>query len=218
MVGPRPIEVQTEPRRMFTARAVIVTASTNVLTSGKIKFQPDLPKRHLEAATRLKLGSYDHIALELPGNPLGLRPDELVVREIRKPPHRVDLRQRAGQHGLRGRCRGLVRPRAGRQGRGARWSTSRSTWLSGLYGTDMKSIVKRTAATRWDAGAMGDGRDLGRRCPAASRRARRSSEPLNGRIFLAGEATHETLWGTVGGAWESGERAAEAALRALGRR
>ena len=37
-----------------------------------------------------------------------------------------------------------------------------------------------------------------------------------GAVFLAGEATHETLWGTVDGAWESGERAAEAALRRIG--
>ena len=29
-------------------------------------------------------------------------------------------------------------------------------------------------------------------------------------------AVHETLWGTVDGAWESGERAAEAALRRIG--
>ncbi|MET0708608.1 MAG: FAD-dependent oxidoreductase, partial [Tardiphaga sp.] len=32
----------------------------------------------------------------------------------------------------------------------------------------------------------------------------------------AGEATHETLWGTVDGAWDSGERAAEAALKKIG--
>ena len=42
-------------------------------------------------------------------------------------------------------------------------------------------------------------------------------EPFN-RVFLAGEAAHETLWGTVGGAWESGERAADAVLRLFGRR
>jgi hypothetical protein len=41
------------------------------------------------------------------------------------------------------------------------------------------------------------------------------AEPI-GCMFLAGEATHETLWGTVDGAWESGERAAEAALRRIG--
>ena len=38
-------------------------------------------------------------------------------------------------------------------------------------------------------------------------------EPVRDRLFFAGEAVHETLWGTVGGAWESGERAADAALR-----
>jgi uncharacterized protein with NAD-binding domain and iron-sulfur cluster len=41
------------------------------------------------------------------------------------------------------------------------------------------------------------------------------TEPL-GNLFLAGEASHETLWGTVDGAWESGERAAEAALKKIG--
>jgi len=29
---------------------------------------------------------------------------------------------------------------------------------------------------------------------------------------------HETLWGTVGGAWESGERAADAVLKSFGRK
>ena len=40
-------------------------------------------------------------------------------------------------------------------------------------------------------------------------------EPL-GSLFFAGDAVHETQWGTVGGAWESGERAADAALRKIG--
>jgi hypothetical protein len=35
-------------------------------------------------------------------------------------------------------------------------------------------------------------------------------------MYFAGEATHETLWGTVDGAWQSGERAAEGALRRIG--
>jgi hypothetical protein len=41
-------------------------------------------------------------------------------------------------------------------------------------------------------------------------------DPVRDRLWLAGEAVHETLWGTVAGAWESGERAAEAALRKFG--
>ncbi len=40
-------------------------------------------------------------------------------------------------------------------------------------------------------------------------------EPM-GSVFFAGDAAHETQWGTVGGAWESGARAADAALRKIG--
>jgi hypothetical protein len=41
-------------------------------------------------------------------------------------------------------------------------------------------------------------------------------EPLRDRLWFAGEAVHETAWGTVNGAWESGERTAEMALRKAG--
>jgi monoamine oxidase len=37
-------------------------------------------------------------------------------------------------------------------------------------------------------------------------------------MYFAGEAVHETLWGTVGGAWESGERAADAVMKLFGGR
>ena len=62
--------------------------STNVLASGNIEFNPELPKRQLDAAAKLSLGSYDHIAFELPGNPLGLLRDDLVFEKstARAPP------------------------------------------------------------------------------------------------------------------------------------
>jgi hypothetical protein len=54
--------------------------------------------------------------------------------------------------------------------------------------------------------AAAPGGQIGRRALA---------EPL-GSLFLAGEATSESDFGTVGGAWDSGERAADAALKKLG--
>jgi monoamine oxidase len=68
--------------------------------------------------------------------------------------------------------------------------------------------------TRWNAapyilGAMSAA------APGAQPLRKVLSEPI-GCMYFAGEATHETLWGTVDGAWESGERAAEAALRRIG--
>src|SRR5262249_16930650 len=56
----------------ISAAAAIVTVPTNVIASGAFKFSPD--RRDLFA--RLPLGSYDRIALELLGNPLGLESDD----------------------------------------------------------------------------------------------------------------------------------------------
>ena len=47
----------------------------------RIKFDGGLPKRQQDALERLKLGSFDHIALELAGNPLGLQRDDLVFEK-----------------------------------------------------------------------------------------------------------------------------------------
>ena len=87
-------------------------------------------------------------------------------------------------------------------------------WLGKLFGSEIARAVKKSSATRWNAspyvlGAMSAASPGGQ----ASRRT--LIDPV-GCMYFAGEATHETLWGTVDGAWESGERAADAALRRIG--
>src|SRR6185436_15092682 len=74
------VEIETA-RGRINARAAIVTVSTGVLEAGKVKFVPDLPKRHTDAIAKLSLGSYDHVALELKGNPLQLQNDDLVFEK-----------------------------------------------------------------------------------------------------------------------------------------
>ena len=207
------IEIDT-PKGQFKTEAVIITVSTNVLTGGKIKLAPDLPKRHLDAAMKLKLGSRDHIALELTGNPLGLRADELVFEKS-------ESRQTAAIFGNMSGSTICVIDVGGSFGRDlsakgeAAMIDFAITWLGGLYGTDIKSAVKRRHATRWNnepwvLGAMSAA------APGVQSARKTLTEPLSGRIFLAGEATHETLWGTVNGAWESGERAGNAVVKLLG--
>jgi monoamine oxidase len=210
--GGRELAVETATGRI-AARAVIVTASTNVLLSGKIKFAPDLPKRHLDAAGKLSLGSYDHIALELPNNPLGLQRDDLVMEKSEN----VQTGLLAANVGGSPLCIVDVGGSFGRdlsnQGEAAMVAFA-VEWLAKLYGSDVKSAVKRTAVTRWNAHPFTLGA-ISAAAPGAQGSRRILAEPL-GSLFLAGEAMHETLWGTVGGAWESGERAAEAALRRIG--
>ena len=77
-----------------------------------------------------------------------------------------------------------------------------------------RAAVKKSSATRWNAAPFVLGA-MSAAAPGAQPSRKILTEPI-GCMFLAGEATHETLWGTVDGAWESGERAAEAALRQIG--
>jgi hypothetical protein len=88
-------------------------------------------------------------------------------------------------------------------------------WLSGLYGGEIKRAIGRKQATRWNAAPYALGAWSGALTGAQSVR-RLLMDRLADDVWYAGEAAHEILWGTVGGAWESGERAADAVLRRLG--
>jgi monoamine oxidase len=202
------------PKGRINARAIIVTVSTNVLASGKIKFTPELPKRTLDAAAKLKLGTFERVVLELPGNPLGLQKDELVFEKSESARTAAILANVSGTTlcyvNIGGRfCRELAA-----QGEGEMISFAQK-WLGDLYGADMKNAVKRSHATQWDKEPWILGA-ASAASPGAPGARRVLMEPLRDRVFFAGEAVHDTLWGTVNGAWESGERAAETALRKLG--
>jgi monoamine oxidase len=213
--GRRGIEVETS-KGQINARAAIVTVSTAVLSAGKIKFDPDLPKRQLDAASRLTLGSYDHIMLELPDNPLGLQPDDLMFEKPDGTRTGAVLANISGTPLTMVDVGGNFGRDLSAQGEAAMVDFALG-WLGNLYGADMKKAVRRTHATRWNDEPW----TLGAFSAASvgGQGARRIlMEPVRDRLWFAGEAAHETLWGTVGGAWESGERAADAALKSLGRR
>jgi monoamine oxidase len=208
----RDVAVET-PAGKIAARAAIITVSSNVLVAGNIKFTPDLPKRQLDAAAKLSLGSYDHIALQLPGNPLGLARDEIVIEQSTSQRTAL-LFANMGSSSL---CSIDVGGSFGRdlsaQGEPAMIAFA-VEWLTKLFGSDAVSAVKKSGATRWNAAPFALGA-MSSAVPGGQPSRKVLTEPI-GCMFLAGEATHETLWGTVDGAWESGERAAEAALRRIG--
>lgn len=207
----RDVGVET-PMGRIAARGVIVTVSSNVLASGAIKFTPDLPKRQLDAAAKLSLGSYDRIALQFSGNPLGLGRDELMIEQS------SDARTAALFANIGGTSLCTVDV-AGAFGRGLAAQGEPAMvafaveWLSKLFGSDIKNAVKKSAATNWNAQPLIQGA-MSAAVPGGQGSRRMLIEPM-GNLFIAGEATHETLWGTVDGAWESGERAADAALAKL---
>lgn len=208
----RGIGVETSAGRIG-ARAVIVTVSVNVLTAGHIRFTPELPKRQLDAAAKLSLGSYDRIALWLPNNPLDLGPGESMIEQSSDGKTALLVANANGSSLCTVDIAGSFGRDLSAQGTGAMTAFA-TEWLTKLFGSDAAAAVKQSAASRWNAdphvlGAMSAAE------PGGHPSRRILTEPL-GNLFLAGDAAHETLWGTVNGAWESGERAADAALRKIG--
>jgi len=210
--GSRDVTVET-PSGKIAARAAVITVSSNVLAAGYIKFTPDIPKRTLEAAGRLTLGSYDRIALQMPGNPLGLSRDDVVIEQSNSTRTALMYANMGGSS----LCTIDVAGSFGRDlsAQGERAMVAFATeWLTKLFGSDAANAVKKSSATRWDAAPFALGA-MSAAGPGGQASRKILTEPI-GCMYLAGEATHETLWGTIDGAWESGERAAEAALRRIG--
>ncbi|MGA2943040.1 MAG: NAD(P)/FAD-dependent oxidoreductase [Xanthobacteraceae bacterium] len=209
----RGVSVETA-KGTLNARAVIVTVPTNMIASGKIQFTPELPHRNIDAFGRLSLGSYDHIALELNGNPLGLESDDLVFEKS------ADTHTAAMLANVSGTPLCLIDVAGGfgrdlaAQGEAAMVAFA-SDWLAGLYGSDVKKSIGRTSATRWasDPWTMGA---MSSAVPGGQIARQIMMSPVADSVWFAGEAAHETLWGTVGGAWDSGERTADAVLAKLG--
>jgi monoamine oxidase len=198
----------------IVGRAAIVTASTNVLAADKIRFDPELPKRCVDAINRLRLGSYDHVILEVTGAPFGPQGDDLIYEKSDNARTAAMLANVSGAQ----LCMVEVGGKFGRElaGKGEQAMVEFTLdWLGNLYGAEIRRSVRKVYATRWSEepfvlGAFSAASPGGQPARAVL------MEPIRDRIWFAGEAVHETLWGTVGGAWQSGERAAEAAMRKLG--
>jgi len=207
------VEIVTA-RGQVRARTAIVTVSTNVLTSGKITFKPEIARRQLEAAAALSLGSYDHIALDISRNPMNLQRDDLVFEKSTGNRTAALLANVSGGSLQMVEVAGDFGRELSSKGEATMIEFARE-WIASLFGTNAKNAIKRSFATRWNEdpfvlGAMSVA------APGGADARKILAEPFAGRIWLAGEALHETQWGTVNGAWESGQRTAEAALRQLG--
>jgi len=198
----------------LSARTVIVTASTNVIASGKLGFSPSLPQKMLEAANRLSLGTYERIVFVLPGNPFRFNSDERVI--FKTDNSRVPMfHMRVGGTDV---TYADIAGKFGRELSGVGEGAITDFIVDQLtehFGSGTKIRIDKVEVTRWSREPYVLG-GFSAAAPGAGSSRRILMEPISERVFIAGEAAHETMWGTVAGAGLSGERAADAALRYLG--
>jgi len=209
--GARGVRVET-PRGTVRAGACVVTVSTGVLASGAIRFTPDLPARARDAIAALPMGLAVKVALR------ATTPDRLDLPRHCALDHRVE---RTGEPFMIFQCWPYGRDYVqGWIGGSPAWELARQgeaavadfalAELRRMLGARADRVFAGGArlVTRWDAEPWARGAYA--YVPPGQAGARAAlAEPLaEGRLVFAGEACHDGLAGTVGGAWLSGEAAA----------
>ena len=209
--GASPIRLVTA-RGTLTARAVIIAVPTPALAEEHLRFEPALPGKR-DAALGLPLGLADKVFLALG------KPDAVPVEG-----HcfgRTDTSATASYH-LRPFGRPYIEAYFGgrlaasleAEGPGALTAFAMEQ-LAAVFGADFRLTLSPLAETAWasDPWVLGA---YSHALPGHAGDRARLAAPVDGRLFFAGEATHASFFSTAHGAWESGVRAAEEALAALG--
>ncbi|HSI40276.1 MAG TPA: FAD-dependent oxidoreductase [Xanthobacteraceae bacterium] len=208
--------VALEASGTLRARTVILAVPAAVLAAGAIRITPGLPQRLQGALGRLPSGLIENVGFVLPGNPLGLSSNELVQIKAGTAAPAL-LQARIGGSDLHvavfgGEAAGNIASK----GEAAALDRTRNFLVNG-FGRGAVSNLTKVVASRWSADPLIRGA-LAVAEPGAGGVRGTFADPVSGRLIFAGEYTHETLWGTLAGAWLSGERAADQAIRILGGR
>lgn len=199
------------PRGDLTARAVVVTVPTGVLSGGGLAFQPALPDK-LEAAAVLPLGVADKVYLALDG-----------AEEFPKDSHLYGATDRAGMgtYHLRPFGRPLIEcffagayaVELEHKGAAAFAATGIDE-LAALLGSGIRTRLHPVATTAWARDPLARG-SYSHALPGHAGARARLAAPVDGRVFFAGEACMVNDFSTAHGAWRSGVVAAEGVIAEL---
>jgi monoamine oxidase len=211
--GKAGVTVETS-RGTLEARAAIIAVSTGVLASERIRFAPSLPDWKQQAIDDLPLGSCNKVALAFTRNPFGDLDTVMLMPDLGPGPSVEFVLREGGRNVVTTMLNGPHAKALAAEGARA-MADYAVTQLAAIFGNDVKACVTdRLVAADWDHDPWIGG------CYAAAKPGRYAARaelarPIEGRLFFAGEATHDRYMGDVHGAHLSGEAAAEAALNVI---
>ncbi|WP_029058940.1 flavin monoamine oxidase family protein [Stappia stellulata] len=211
-----PIRVETS-RGTLRARSVILTVSTNVLASGAIRFVPALPDAVTDAAANCPTGVAEKVAFLLDA-PIPDFADTSYIDTLD-----LDDRTRApinfvvnhfAQPVIVGQLCGETARKLEADGEPAMVDFGLAA-LKDVFGSAIATRIRRATATHWTSDPHIRGAYSCARPGHAGARAT-LRVPIDGGVFLAGEAVSEHAFSTAHGARRSGIDAARAALAQSG--
>lgn len=199
-------------RGVIRARAIILAVPAPVIASGAIKFNPPLPRRLATAFDDCPAGALEQVAFRLPANPLRLQADERILPRVAGIP--ALLRGRVNGSDLHILTFGDAAAREiADKGEEAGLRLARA-FLAEAFGLGPE-VVSAVACSAWTTDPLIRGAMVAA-APGKAAQRRLFEDTVQSRIFLAGEYTSPSAWGSLAGAWQSGEDAAARALRLIG--
>jgi monoamine oxidase len=196
--------------RQWTAGKVIVTVALGVLKSGAIRFDPPLPAGHTRAIDRLGFGRFEKLVLRF-DTAFWDDADQIQVLGTPGAPFTgwYNLNRVTGSPALMALNGGAAAVAADMPVE--RQIAAAGAVLAGIYPGRFRRPVDAQASNWWtDEFSRGS---YSFTAVGSSRQDRITlGEPIDGRLWLAGEAQHPSLHSTVHGAWLSGQAAAEQAV------
>ncbi|HKS65062.1 MAG TPA: NAD(P)/FAD-dependent oxidoreductase [Xanthobacteraceae bacterium] len=204
----------TTPHGTLTARAVIVAVPPGLMANETLRFSPPLPEK-LEAANALPLGVADKMFLRIEGG------DDLPA-ETRL--YGAIDRVETGSYTLRpfgrpvidGYFGGAFARELESQGDGA-FAAFAIEQICAALGNDMRKRLTPIAESAWarDPWSLG-AYSYGSKGAQAARA--KLAAAVSGKLFFAGEHCSDVDFSTAHGAYRTGVKAAEDAIKALERR
>lgn len=201
-------------RGVIRADAVVVTVPTTILQRASLVFAPELPIGTLQAIHDLPLGLMEKVGLLLAEGTLPTRADETVMLAMAAPEAFTFRTRLWGSNAVLGYTSGTYAHALVTEGEQALLAAA-TEQLVALFGADLRGHIERSMATRWavDSWSLGA---YSHCVPGRFGARARLTEPVGERIFFAGEHTEQSAYGTLHGAWSSGQRAAAQVLASMG--
>jgi monoamine oxidase len=191
----------------LAAHAAVVTASTGVLGSGAIGFDPPLPDEVLDAIAGVPLGIVDKIGLAFARDVFGgIDPNSSVTKDDDTQRPTLVLSRFAQQPQANVFVWDDLAIELESRGPAALIDHAKS-YVGELFGTDAAAAITNAVVHPWGT----DPWALGSYSIALPGRAGAHSllaTPLDNKVFFAGEAVSELSYGTLHGAYLSGQAAA----------
>ncbi len=206
------VRVET-PKGPLEAKTLVLAVPVSLLQAEMISFEPGLPDRKLWALDGLPLGSVNKIHFAVQGaTPWPL---EDFFANFLYDKERIGQYQfhSFNQPVVEGYFGGALSRDLAKAGP-AEFAAVALDEIAGYYGNDAKRCLSFVHATAWDQDPWTLG---GYSYPRVGYSEARAvlAEPLEDRLFFAGEATHVQHAATCHGAYLTGQRAAEEAIAAL---